>query len=113
INELIKTIDRTQEEVSLLIKTLYNLYYSSEANRIQHEFEILLNLVIKVVKEIWTQTELQDQSEEWSPKYKITDSLIIRAPELRKIDWKLALHLITLLNRIKFQCKNYETGRVR
>ncbi|XP_054159619.1 elongator complex protein 1-like [Oppia nitens] len=92
INEIIKNVDQIQEEISYILRALYSFNSRDKANTIQSEFTALLDLINSITKEIWTQNDNNDnQNEESIQKHKITDPLLMKSPELRKVDWKLVL----------------------
>jgi transcriptional regulator with GAF, ATPase, and Fis domain len=59
ITQIIKSTDRMQEEVSLLVRTLYDFCYIEESIKIQKEFSDLLELIHLIIKDIWIQNHSQ------------------------------------------------------
>ncbi len=59
ITQIIKSTDRMQEEVSLLIRTLYDFCFIQESIKIQKEFSHLLELIYLLIKDIWIQNDSQ------------------------------------------------------
>ena len=74
IKEVILTTDQMQEEVSLLVKTLFHFDYLNESKKIQNEFNKTLELIKEIIEEIWS----QNQKEESAPKYVITGNSLLK-----------------------------------
>lgn len=62
MSELIRKTDGMQEEVSLLIRTLYNLDYVNEAKRLQNGFGHLLEVSADIIEEIWSENKSEESN---------------------------------------------------
>ncbi|RWS23458.1 elongator complex protein 1-like protein, partial [Leptotrombidium deliense] len=100
IKEIIEKVDAMQEEIALLIKTLFCYQFENDANICQNSFARFLNAVESVITQIWQadETNAADLSvnqrlmlNSTNQSVPTTDQKLMIAPQLRKVHWKFEL----------------------